>query len=114
VALAAPVLAAEAVAVAGATVASVALRQRPVPQALLGRVGNTTQVFVWSAVSAGLLIGGMVASRLGVAAPLLVAGIGQMATVGFVARLVHTASNNKPDAHLASTPIGQVQEELLA
>jgi len=88
------------------------VRQRTVPHVLLGRVGNTMRVFVCSAVTAGLLIGGMVASRLGLAAPFAAAGIGQLAAVGFLVRLVHRAGNNKPDAHLASTPT-DVHDDLL-
>lgn len=64
----------EASAVGVASVVNASLRQTLVPDALLGRVGNLFRSMIWSALPAGALLGGALASVLGLRAPLLIAG----------------------------------------
>jgi MFS family permease len=64
----------EAWAVGVASVVNASLRQMAVPDALRGRVGNLFRSLIWSALPAGALVGGVLASVLGLRAPLLIAG----------------------------------------
>jgi hypothetical protein len=68
----------EAWAVGVAGVVNASLRQAAVPDALLGRVGNLFRSLIWSALPAGTLVGGVVASVAGLRAPLLIAGCMQL------------------------------------
>jgi MFS family permease len=69
----------EAWAVGVASVVNASLRQGAVPDALMGRVGNLFRSLIWSAIPLGTLVGGVLASALGLRAPLLIAGCLQLA-----------------------------------
>ena len=60
-------------------VLTVALRQRLIPDHLLGRVSASYRFVVYAAMPAGALLGGLLASALSVAAVFLIAGAGQVA-----------------------------------
>jgi MFS family permease len=79
----------EALAVACGTVASVSLRQRHIPPELLGRVSNLFRSLIWGAVPVGALVGGALASSLGLRAPFVVAGAAQVVMVVTFARPLH-------------------------
>ena len=66
------------VAVAAGSVASVSLRQRAVPAAMLGRVGNAFRVCIWGVIPLGALAGGVLAGAFGLRTPLVVAGTAQL------------------------------------
>jgi MFS family permease len=84
--VAALALMAEAVAVAVGNVASLALRQRIIPNELLGRVGSVFRFFIFGAMPVGALVGGVVASAVGLRAPFAVAAGLQVVTVVILAR----------------------------
>jgi Na+/melibiose symporter-like transporter len=63
----------EAVAVAVGNVANLALRQRTIPNELLGRVGSVFRFFIFGAMPVGALAGGFLVEWLGARAPLAVA-----------------------------------------
>jgi predicted MFS family arabinose efflux permease len=90
----------EAVAVAIGNVANLTLRQRIIPNELLGRVGSVFRFFIFGAVPVGALVGGLVASRFGLRAPFVLAGALQAVTVVLVAR---------PFARLVGSQIGRVE-----
>ena len=52
------------------------LRQQLIPEALFGRVQGAWRMVVYGAMPLGALLGGLVASRFGLTAPFLVAGLG--------------------------------------
>lgn len=60
-------------------VLTVALRQRLIPDELLGRVSASYRFVVYAAMPAGALLGGLLASSLSVRAVFLIAGAGQVA-----------------------------------
>jgi MFS family permease len=68
----------EAWAVGVASVINASLRQGAIPDALMGRVGNLFRSLIWGAIPAGTLAGGVLASSMGLRAPLLVAGALQL------------------------------------
>lgn len=78
VALAAVALLLEAVAVGVANVATLSLRQRVVPEHLLGRVGNAFLVLVFGSIPLGAIAGGALASAAGLSAAILAAGVIQV------------------------------------
>jgi MFS family permease len=78
-------MALEAAAVGVFSVASITARQRVVPTEFLGRVGNTMRMFICGSATAGLLVGGLITARLGPVAPLLIAGVGELAAVSLIA-----------------------------
>ena len=80
-AIAAIALGAEAVAVAVGNVASVTLRQRIIPNELLGRVGNVVRFFIYGAMPVGALLGGFLVEWLGVRAPFAAAAALQLVAV---------------------------------
>lgn len=57
-------------------VLSMSLRQQLIPEALFGRVQGAWRMVVYGAMPLGALLGGLVASRFGLGAPFLVAGLG--------------------------------------
>ncbi|MBO0886515.1 MAG: MFS transporter, partial [Acidimicrobiales bacterium] len=83
----------EALAVACGTVASVSLRQRHIPAELLGRVSNLFRSLIWGAVPLGALIGGLLATSLGLRAPFAVAGAAQVLMVVALARPLHRVAS---------------------
>jgi len=96
VALAAVCFFFEAWAVGVASVVNASLRQTAVPDALLGRVGNLFRSLIWSALPLGALVGGVLASVLGLRAPLLIAGCLQV--------VVAAVSADRLAAALATSP----------
>jgi MFS family permease len=78
-------LALEAVAVAVGNVANLALRQRRIPNELLGRVGGVFRFFIYGAIPLGALLGGFLVDWLGVRAPLAVAAVLQGVLVAVLA-----------------------------
>jgi MFS family permease len=71
----------EAGAVLGGSVVSTTLRQRHIPQPLLGRVSNVFRSIIWGAIPLGALLGGVLADLRGLRAPFVVAGLVQIALV---------------------------------
>jgi MFS family permease len=84
-AVAAIALGAEAVAVAVGNVASLTLRQRIIPNELLGRVGNVVRVFIFGAMPLGALVGGFLVAWFGVRAPFAAAAALQLVAVAVLA-----------------------------
>jgi predicted MFS family arabinose efflux permease len=75
----------EAFAVGVASVVNAGLRQTAIPDALLGRVGNLFRSVIWSAIPAGTLVGGVLATAMGLRAPLLAAGFLQLVVAAVAA-----------------------------
>ena len=65
----APPSAPKRVAVAVGNVANLTLRQRIIPNELLGRVGNVVRFFIFGAMPLGALVGGFLVAWFGVRAP---------------------------------------------
>lgn len=77
--IAAAAFAVEAFAVACGNVATISLRQSLVPDELRGRVGNLFRLCIWGGIPVGALASGVLAEVHGVRAPILLAGLGQLA-----------------------------------
>jgi MFS family permease len=75
----------EAAAVAGGSVVSISLRQRHIPQPLMGRVSNVFRAIIWGAIPVGGLLGGVLADLRGLRSPFVVAGLAQIALVAGLA-----------------------------
>ncbi|GAA3443508.1 MFS transporter [Planomonospora venezuelensis] len=74
---------------------SVAVRQRAVPRDLQGRVGSVNTICVYAGLVVGSLIGGVLATRFGVAAPFWFAFAGSAVFVVLLWRqLVHIAHDD--------------------
>jgi MFS family permease len=71
----------EASAVGAGTVASISLRQRHIPRALMARVSNVFRAIIWGAIPLGALAGGVLADLRGLRAPFVAAGGAQLALV---------------------------------
>lgn len=99
----------EALAVGCGTVASVSLRQRHIPDELLGRVSNLFRSLTWGAVPLGALIGGVLAASLGLRAPLAVAGAAQVLIVLVLARPLHRVTTRANPPKSPATVVGLVQ-----
>jgi MFS family permease len=67
-------------------VATGSLRQRTVPAELLGRVSSAGLLMSWGAQPLGAVLGGLVASWLGLAAPWLLAGTIRLVAAGLAVR----------------------------
>jgi MFS family permease len=76
----------EAAAVLGGSVVSITLRQRHIPQPLLGRVSNVFRSIIWGAMPLGALLGGVLADVRGLRSPFVIAGVAQIALVALLAR----------------------------
>ena len=74
-------IALEGLAVTVGTVSSVSLRQRLVPAAFLGRVGNIFRLVIYGLLPIGALTGGGLAAVFGNRSPMIVAGIAQAAAM---------------------------------
>jgi hypothetical protein len=72
------------VAVAVGNVANLALRQRIIPNELLGRVGNVVRFFVFGAMPLGALAGGFLVEWQGVRAPFAGAALLQLLAVAIL------------------------------
>ena len=90
----------EASAVAAGTVASISLRQRHIPRALMGRVSNVFRSIIWGAIPLGALIGGLLADTRGLRSPFVFAGLAQIALV------VATAVSLQRRVHMTDGPGG--------
>jgi MFS family permease len=75
----------EAAAVAGGSVVSISLRQRHIPQPLMGRVSNVFRSIIWGAIPVGGLLGGVLADVRGLRSPFLVAGAAQITLIAVAA-----------------------------
>lgn len=71
----------EGASVSTGNVASGTLRQKLIPQHLLGRVGNVIRTFIYGAMPLGAVAGGVISSALGLRQTLLVAALAQGALV---------------------------------
>ena len=67
----------EAMAVAFGNVSSLALRQRIIPNEMLGRVSNIFRFAIFAALPLGALAGGAIGNQWGFRAPFVVAALGQ-------------------------------------
>jgi MFS family permease len=76
----------EAIAVAIGNVANLALRQRIIPNELLGRVGSVFRFFIFGAMPLGALAGGFLVDGIGVRAPFAVAAALQLGAVAVLSR----------------------------
>jgi predicted MFS family arabinose efflux permease len=86
------------------TTASV-IRQRAVPNELLGRVGGVTRVAVMGGIIVGTPIGGLLAKTFGITAPFWFAFLGSAALVAVMWRqFAHIAHD--PDAPAVASPGG--------
>lgn len=95
----------EAAAVASGSVVSISLRQRHIPQALMGRVSNVFRSIIFAARPAGALLGGLLADMRGLRSPFVFAGLAQIALVAVLAvplrRRIHAAgASDQPDPPL--------------
>ncbi len=75
----------EAAAVVGGSVVSISLRQRHIPQPLMGRVSNVFRAIVLGAMPVGALLGGVLADVRGLRSPFVVAGVAQITLVALLA-----------------------------
>jgi MFS family permease len=71
----------EGMAVSVGNAANLAVRQRIIPAALLGRVGNIFRFFIYGVMPLGALVGGIVAEGIGLRAPFVVAAVVQLVAV---------------------------------
>jgi hypothetical protein len=81
--------AAEAAAVVIWNVLTLALRQRTIPDQLLGRVGASYRFLVYMGMPAGALIGGFITGALSVRATFVIAGLAAMVVAAFVLLTIH-------------------------
>ncbi len=75
----------EGAAVVVGSVVSMTLRQRHIPQPLMGRVSNVFRSIIWGAIPLGALLGGVLADVRGLRSPFVVAGVAQIALVAVLA-----------------------------
>lgn len=85
----------EGVAIAAANVVTVSLRQRVIPQELLGRVGAAFRLCIFGTMPVGALLGGLLAQQVGVGRAVALAGVGQAVLVAVIAR--RTSRLLRPD-----------------
>jgi MFS family permease len=91
--LAAAVMFCEGAAVSTGNVVNGTLRQKLIPQHLLGRVGNAMRTCIFGAMPLGALAGGLLASYMGLRATLMTAGLSQALMVAVLApRMVGSLS----------------------
>lgn len=88
----------EALAVAFGNVSSLALRQRIIPNEILGRVSNIFRFVIYAALPVGALVGGVVGNQFGFRAPFVVAAGGQAVAVALLGpRLHRVLAGGRPD-----------------
>jgi MFS family permease len=85
---AAAVLFIEAVAVAVGNVTTLSLRQRLIPESLLGRVGAAFRLLLYGLAPVGALTGGLLTAALGVRSAFAVAGAVQLVVLALAAPLL--------------------------
>jgi MFS family permease len=71
-------------------VVTVTVRQRAIPQHLLGRVNSVYRLVAWAGIPVGALTGGAIASRFGLRAPFIIEGVAIcLLTVGLALMASH-------------------------
>lgn len=83
--LAAPLLALEAVGIVAGSAASGTFRQRLVPRPLLGRVNGAIRTVLWGIIPIGSVVGGVLATHIGLRATIGVAGGAQLVALAALA-----------------------------
>ncbi|MCL6595458.1 MAG: MFS transporter [Firmicutes bacterium] len=66
-------------------VVQVTLRQRLTPDALLGRMTASMRLFIWGTIPLGSLLGGLVATHLGLRSTLWLSAVGDLTAVAWIA-----------------------------
>lgn len=89
----AALLAIEAAAILTWNVLTLALRQRMIPDHLLGRVGASYRFLVYLGMPAGALLGGIIASAISLRATFVVAGIALLVIAALIPRLIQPTSS---------------------
>jgi MFS family permease len=74
-------LAIQALAVSVGNVSTISIRQAVIPAELLGRVNNIFRMWVWGVMPLGALVGGFMASQVGLHTTFLIAGLVQLTVV---------------------------------
>ena len=97
----------EGAAVVGGTIVSMTLRQRHIPQPLMGRVSNVFRSIIWGAIPVGALLGGVLADVRGLRAPFVVAGVAQIALMALLALPLRRRIQAAGAADAASRPASQ-------
>jgi MFS family permease len=87
---------------------TVSLRQRIVPDRLLGRVNASYRLFAWGAMPIGALLGGLIAEAFGIVSVFVVAGLANLGLLAF--RMVLTdaaidAAELPPELHQAQEAV---------
>lgn len=90
-------------------VLTMSLRQALIPQHLFGRVQGAYRTLVWGAMPVGALLGGLLASALGVRAVFVLSGAGLLACAVWLARVVR-----RHRGELADGPAAPAQPPLAA
>jgi hypothetical protein len=85
-------------AVRGWNVVSVSMRQREIPDALLGRGNSICRMLGWGTIPLGALAGGFLADAAGLRAPYIVAGIVRGATLLAMLPALVAASRSRAPA----------------
>jgi MFS family permease len=97
----AAVLFLEAVGVALGNVTTISLRQRIIPDRLLGRVGGAFRLLIFGLIPVGALTGGLVTAAFGVRAAFFTAGAVQLVTLALTApALIRRIQVAVANAHL--------------
>lgn len=89
----AALLAIEAAGILTWNVLTLALRQRMIPDYLLGRVGASYRFLVYLGMPAGALLGGIIASATSLRATFVVAGIALLAIAALIPRFIQPTSS---------------------
>ncbi|TDQ00194.1 MFS transporter [Labedaea rhizosphaerae] len=79
-------------------VVQVSFQQAIVPTTLLGRVNGTMNLFYWGGAPVGALLGGLVADQFGARTMLWVAGLGVVASAGWLLASPLRRMRDMPDA----------------
>jgi predicted MFS family arabinose efflux permease len=82
-------------------VVQVTLRQRLTPDALLGRMTASMRLFVWGTIPLGSLLGGLVATHLGLRPTLWLSAVGDLTAVAWIAASPLSAAGRKGAADAA-------------
>ncbi|MBA2317594.1 MAG: hypothetical protein H0V93_07430 [Euzebyales bacterium] len=78
-------------------VLNVSLRQRIVPDALLGRVSSSMRLLAWGAIPVGAALGGLLTEWGNLVITYLVIGSGYLLMVPVVIRFLSSLNLNNPD-----------------
>jgi MFS family permease len=88
-------------------VLTMSLRQALIPEHMFGRVQGAYRTVVWGAIPVGALVGGAVASFLGVAAVFVVAGAGLLVLAGVLWLLLRAHAAELTDEALVPAEVPQ-------